>query len=75
MDPGTIEVVTKIHLKGRFDYKIHLIIKDRMINNHTDVSLVTIVGNLYTQKLIFDINPRITYKPMNQAFDYVSSTF
>ncbi|KAL0378706.1 UNVERIFIED_CONTAM: movement protein [Sesamum radiatum] len=68
---GTIEVVIKATFKEGIDSEIHLSIMDRRINNLRDCCLGTMIGNLYTGKLMFDIHPRIAYNLANQDFSRV----
>ncbi|KAL2228471.1 UNVERIFIED_CONTAM: movement protein [Sesamum indicum] len=68
---GTIEVVIKATFKEGIDSEIHLSIMDRRINNLRDGCLGIIIGNLYAEKLMFDIHPRIAYNLTDQDFSRV----
>ncbi|KAL0286019.1 UNVERIFIED_CONTAM: movement protein [Sesamum angustifolium] len=68
---GTIEVVIKATFKEGIDSEIHLSIMDRRINNLRDGCLGTMIGNLYAEKLMFDIHPRIAYNLADQDFSKV----
>ncbi|KAL0416619.1 UNVERIFIED_CONTAM: movement protein [Sesamum latifolium] len=68
---GAIEVVIKATFKEGIDYKIHLSIMDRRINNLRDGCLGTMIENLYAGKRMFDIHPRIAYNLADQDFSRV----
>ncbi|KAL0411158.1 UNVERIFIED_CONTAM: movement protein [Sesamum latifolium] len=68
---GTIEVVIKVTFKEGIDSEIHLSIMDRRINNLRDGCLGTMIGNLYAEKLMFGIHPRIAYNLADQDFSRV----
>ncbi|KAL0437669.1 UNVERIFIED_CONTAM: movement protein [Sesamum radiatum] len=63
---GTIEVVNKATFKEGIDSEIHLSIMDMTINNLRDGCLGTMIGNLYAEKLMLDIHPRIAYNLADQ---------
>ncbi|KAK4402399.1 movement protein [Sesamum angolense] len=65
---GNIEVVIEASFKEGIDLEIDMSIMDRRINNLRDGCLGTMIGNLYTGKLMFDIHPRITYNLADQDF-------
>lgn len=66
-----IKVLVKTTFKKSIDSKMHLSIIDRGINNLVDDCLGTMVGNLYTRKLMFNIYPMIVYNLANQDFNKV----
>ncbi|KAL0331655.1 UNVERIFIED_CONTAM: movement protein [Sesamum angustifolium] len=68
---GTIEVIIKATFKEGIDSKTHSSIMDRRINNIRDSFIGTMIGNLYAEKLMFDIHPRIAYNLADQDFSRV----
>ncbi|KAL0434732.1 UNVERIFIED_CONTAM: movement protein [Sesamum radiatum] len=72
---GTIEVVIKATFKEGIDSEMHLSIMDRRINNLRDGCRGTMIDNLYAEKLMFDIHPRIAYNLADQDFSRVLTLY